>query len=839
MFKHYLTTALRNFRRSPYVTAINVFGLALGLACFISAYSAVTYLRSGDRHFVNADRIYAIAQRQTSAQSDLDTGMRPVTAPMVAKYIRADFPELEAVVRATRMPPIATAVDGRATFVRAAATEADFLRMFDFQFVAGGGMDALRSPRSAVLTKDTAVRLFGTHNAVGRTMLLSDAVGVTVTGVIEEPRQPSHMGQSAISAFGFEMLLSWDVYRELSQRRSGRDPESIPEVEAWGWTAHLTYVMLPKDGSLSRDSFNDRLRTFSTRYVPPERAKSQKYEFRAFSLSELWISALDGSRRGRGLSAVAQMTLLSVLILFTACVNYANLATAQMATRAREIGLRKVTGAKGRSIVAQFLLEVALCAASALLIALLFVIALAPMMHSISGIDFIEPLQREFRLWGLIATVLTVVILTAGSYPAIVASRLRPAQAIRGGRIAGTPAFVPKLLVGIQFGATSLLLIAAIVVHAQHRDMRERALGESGDPIVAIHNNLAASNITFQTLQTELLRSPHIESVAAIDVQPWSGVNTFALTRTQDAAEQVVPPLLYAVTNDFFSTFDVPLLAGRTFDVDLADDVFPGTMPGAMAGLGGEKTYNVVIDRRLAAQLGWSNPQDAVNQRIYFPLSRIGKTDQPVRIAGVVEHKPLSLTTPDANANLFYFLPDAAGFQEVMVRISPTHASEALTDIDATWTKLSPNIPLTRQFVDEVFEKHYATFSRVNVMVGVLTALALTISTLGLFGMALFVATRRRHEIGLRKTIGARTSQIIVLLLRDFSKPVVIANLVVWPLAYIAMQTYLSVFVHRISLTPLPFVGSLLISLCIAWLAVGGQTIRAARMNPATVLRYE
>jgi putative ABC transport system permease protein len=840
MFKHYLTTAWRSFRSSPYIATVNVVGLALGLACFIAAYSTVTYFRSGDRHFDNADRIHAIAQRQVSAEGGLDTGMNPRTTLMIANYIRADIPDLDAVVRAVRLPAVAAAADGRAAFVKAAAAEADFLRLFNFEFSAGGGIDALRSPRSAVLTKDTAMRLLGTADAVGKTLLLSDAIDVTVTGVVQELRQPSHIGTAATSALGFEMLVSWDTYIELSKRISGRDPERIPEFEAWGQAPYLTYIMLPKDGSISVAAVNDRLSGFSQRYVPPERAKIQTYEFQTLSLSDLWLSSIDGGLLGgRGMSVVSLLTLLSGLILFTACVNHANLTTTQLATRAREIGMRKITGAKGFDIGAQCTIEVALSATAALLLALLLVLCVAPWVQSAAGIDLIAPLLSEWRLWVAIASVLAAVVLIAGSYPVIVAARMRPAHAIRGGRVRTSNSIVTKLFAGVQFGAASLLLIAVIVVYAQQREMREQALGTETAPVVAIHNNLKASNITFETLRRELLTSPYIESVAGIDSQPWTGVNAFALTRTQNKADTIVSPLLYAVTNDFFSTLDISLLAGRALDDGYGDDVFPGTIPAAMPALGADKTRGVVIDRRLASQLGWIRAEDAIGQRVYIPLSRIGQTDQELRIVGVVEHRPLSLTTPSATANMFYLVPDAAGFQEVLVRIDPAHVSDAISAIDSVWRSLSPNIPIARQFVDEMFEQNYARFSRVNAMIVALAIIAVIVSMLGLFGMALFVAARRRHEIGVRKTVGATTRQVAVLLLQDFSKPVLMANVLVWPLAYFAMQAYLSTFVHRIDVSLLPFLGSLVIALLIAWLTVGVQTIRAARLNPATVLRYE
>ncbi len=331
----------------------------------------------------------------------------------------------------------------------------------------------------------------------------------------------------------------------------------------------------------------------------------------------------------------------------------------------------------------------------------------------------------------------------------------------------------------------------------------------------------------------------YLNTVAAVDQQPWMGTSVAALTHTRDSNEQFVAPLIYAVTADFFAALDIPLLAGRLFDPAHGEDVFPGIFPRAIRMLDPLKTYSIVIDRLTAQQLGWTVPQTAINQIIYVPLGRLGAVDQPVRIIGVVGDKPLSLTSSGANANMFVFVPDAIGFREILVRVSGRETGKAVAAIDATWNKLAPNVPLSRQFIDEVFDQSYATFTRISQVIAGLSILALVISMLGLFGTAFFIASRRRHEIGVRKTLGASTRQVAALLLRDFSKPIVIANLVAWPFAYWAVQAYLSVFVHRIAITPLPFIASFLIALIIAWAAVGGQTIRAARLRPATVLRYE
>jgi putative ABC transport system permease protein len=840
MLQHYLTSALRSFRRQRIATAINVLGLALGLACFVAAYSAIVYLRSGDRHYANAQRTYVIAQRTSSADlGGMDTGFRTRSAPPVAKYLRADFPQLEAVARVTSLPPIATAVGDRKAFLSTAAAEPEFLQIFDFPFAAGGGVDALRRPRTALLTRDAAVRLFGSIDAVGRTLLLRNSVEVTVSGVIAELRQPSHIGNAAINTLQFEMLLSWDTHEEFARLRTGRHPDTIPEAELWGTAAHLTYVLLPSDGSLTAKTLHEQFDAFVARHVPAERRKIVAYEYRTLSMAEVWIAALDGALfSGRGMSIATVLTLLSGLILFTACINYANLAVAQSATRAREVGLRKIVGARNRSVVLQHIFEAGLLAFAALLIALAAVVTLALPLKAAAGLDLLEPLRRSVGLWIFLAGLLSVVSTLAGAYPAIVVSRLRPALAIRG-KSHTTPAFIPKILVGVQFAATSLLLICVIVVYAQNREMRAAALSAAADPVLTIQNDLRTANIVFQTLQTELLASGAVKSVAAIDTRPWSGTNILALTHTRDRNAPMVAPLVYAVAGDFFTTLDLPLLAGRAFDAQRAEDEFPGRIPDALARLDAGSTYSAVIDRRLAEQLGWAQPQDAVGKVVYIPLGRLGRVDQPMRIVGVVAHRPLSLTTPSANANMFVFVRDATAFQEVLVRLTGNAVQEALPRVEAAWNRLAPTVPLVRRFIDEVFDQQYATFTLIGRLVAALTALAVIVSMMGLFGMAFFVAGRRRHEIGIRKTLGATTPRITVLLLRDFSQPVVIANVLAWPLAYFAAQAYLSAFVHRIAITPLPFIGSCAIALAVAWLAVGGQTVRAARTRPAAVLRYE
>ena len=289
------------------------------------------------------------------------------------------------------------------------------------------------------------------------------------------------------------------------------------------------------------------------------------------------------------------------------------------------------------------------------------------------------------------------------------------------------------------------------------------------------------------------------------------------------------------VGHDFFATLDMKLAAGRVFDKEHSDDL----LPGAGDDPGRSRAYNVVVDRAAADMLGWADPQKAIGQTVYLPwLTNSARPPDRVRIIGVVENKPLGLVGPGGVRSNIYRL----GLVEAtfpVIRISGTDIPGALRAIDETWRKLVPNVQLKRRFGDELFEQSYRFFDAINKVFAGLAMFAFVISIMGLFGMAVHVTSSRTHEIGIRKALGASVEQVVSLLLWDFSKPVAIANLIAWPLGFLAMQVYLSLFFQRISLTPVPFLLSLVVTVLIAWVSVGVQTLRAARRKPAAVLRYE
>jgi putative ABC transport system permease protein len=317
--------------------------------------------------------------------------------------------------------------------------------------------------------------------------------------------------------------------------------------------------------------------------------------------------------------------------------------------------------------------------------------------------------------------------------------------------------------------------------------------------------------------------------VSSTNVPPWfTGGGITTVTRERNSA--TLNPIITSVQYDFEQALDMQLLAGRSFSRVAGDRAWPDFL-GALDG--GE--YGAVIDRSLARELGWSEPSAAAGQ-VFFCAQ--GGNATPVRILGVIEDKPLRLESLNGNRSNMYVLITARD-GVVTIRLQRDQIAAGLAAIDAAWQRLAPHVPVQRKFMDEFFEEQFTTFALVGRLLTLMTVIGAGIAAMGLFAFALFVANRRAHEIGVRKTMGARTTQVLVMLLRDFSRPILWANVLVWPLAYIFAKQYLNTFVDRIDLDAWPFVLSLVGTLVIAWLAVGSRAYRAASVKPAEVLRYE
>jgi putative ABC transport system permease protein len=837
MLGHYLTVALRNFRRSPVSTGINVLALALGLTCFVIAYAVVQYWAHAEQGFAKAGRTYAVQVHARTKNGGFDTGVVPQTNPLYAKYLALDFPEFETIARVDPAGEIPIAAGDRKAQFFAAYADPEFLDVFDLAFVAGDAKTALRSPEGAVLTEAAAIRLFGTTEAIGRTIRFGD-VDLHVTAVAGSIRQPSHIGRTRSALVRFDILLPWDLRERMKGLASENpDPNAPKPPERWfsGYCC-VTYVVLSEASRATPESLKARFAAFVTRRVPQTQLATADLTVGLLPVRDLMAAQLGATifaGANVGLPVTTLLMLFGGLVLIVACVNYANLATAQAIRRAKEVGLRKVIGAGRVQIMLQYVLEAGLLTAAAVVLALAITVAFVPAIRDATEIDLRLVLFKGIGFWLFVSGVIGGVTVMAGAYPALYLSQVRPINALSPAGARSGARLVPTLLVGSQFLAASFLLIAVIVMQQQTGELRRTGLGIDTDPLVVVTNDQSITKLDTSTLQAEFRRLPQVVATTSTFQTPWnSEVNTVSLRRGREEASATYTAFQNGIDYDFFPTMGMTILAGRVFDRDHGDD----RPAGNVRTLDPNTPLNIVIDRAYAEQLGFDSPSAAVDQIIYWPMAQQGRPDQPVRIVGVVENKPLHFIGMGTTGNAYRL---GANFQEIVVRLSARDVRGGLKAVEEAWSRMVPGQPLNYAFMDSLFAQGYALFGTVSDAFRGLALFAFVISAIGLIGMASHTAARRRHEIGVRKTLGASTRQILVMLLRDFAKPVVVANVVAWPVAYIAVQAYLGVFIHRVSLSPAPFALSLVITLLIAWAAVGGQAIRAARTKPAAVLRYE
>jgi putative ABC transport system permease protein len=824
VLKHYLVNAIRGFWRFRVTALVNLAGLALALVCFVATYLFLdALLRNGDMQFANADRTYVVTEEIWTTQTQRMIPAFPMASPGVARYLRTDLPNLEAVARLMRLGPGGIASADRTIDVYAAAVDPEFLDIFDFRVVDGDLRHALDAGNNVVITEETARRLYGTAHAAGRVLLYQNRTQFSVAAVIGALPAASHMGDDSTSTVRFGMLMPMEAWR-TSAGISPDDP-------MWGSDSFHTYVLLPKDGSVPLSTLRETLRTFASRHLP----KGQiilKHD--VIPLTHVRLALLDALAGSRTLPLQASAFLLDALILAIACLNYANLSVAIATTRAREIGMRKVLGATQPHLIRQYLVEAGLMGGVALVVVLIGTAVVMPAITRAFGLEFHFSALLRPGLWGLVLLLLAVISLVGGAYPALVLSRVRPVDSLRAGTVRTGPRFVSTLLVGLQFAAASFLLVVALLMATQNEELQRMALRPDRDPVVTIDNNLLGLGIPVETLRSELLRDPRIRSVTGTMDRPWdSGGPHQSFRRSEDALAPTPVTMLNQISYDFFDTVGIRIVAGRDFSRDRGDPAFSWAPPKAA-----DPAPAAIVDISLLHQLGWERPEQAVEQIIYrvSPWDP-GAPSQPFHVIGVSDNGYPRLVGPNADSNIYVL--SSIGANVPLVRISRTDVPGALAYIDSVWKQIVPKVPVRRQFLDDLFNAAYETYSTVGRVLSGLAALAFVIAVMGLVGMAIHVTGRRRREIGIRKTLGATARGVVLMLLRDFSKPVVIANVIAWPFAFLAGRYYFNLFTQRATMTPWPFLASLLITLGIAWLAVSAQAFRAASVKPANVLHSD
>lgn len=814
MLKNWIMVALRNLVRHKLYTTINVLGLAAGLAAALLITVFVRHELSYNSMFTDAPDVWRVVRTEflPGREPEPSSAHSMPTGPM----LKQSFAEIETVVRVGHTREIVRR-GNESLYQMFNPADPDYFRLFDWPFLAGDPATALSQPNSTVLTKSVATKLFGDQDPMGRTVTLGGGQVLTVTGVIIDP--PSNVTERP------EALVS--MATPLGQVDRTR--------ESWNSNWISTYVRLaPGDVSRMRAD----LEGFIRRHRPGDAEEGSSTGYRAElslqPLLDLRVHPLPGEA-GTSMTVISGLMALATLILAIAAINFVNLATARATLRAREVALRKTLGARRRLIVTQFLGESLLLTLLAGLLAMAVVeVGLAPFQQALD--IRLDPQFHSLPVLGGLALGLAALLgLLGGLYPALVLSGFRPAQVLRGGKSAGVGGGrLRTALVVAQFAVAIGLSVGTLVVLQQTRYASSQQLGFDKENIVLLRGvDNPAVRAKQEALKERLRADPGVLAVAGA---PWApsdaSERTSTYVRTDDGQGTSLTIRTDPVDYGYFEVLGARMLAGRTFDKAHGTDETKPVPPGAGPVEG--RTAAAVLSLTAVRQLGWTSAQDAIGRTILYPED---DGDVTLHVVGVVADLQYKSARSNTVASIYQADPGETG--TLMVRIRPDAAPAVLNRIDSLWREMAPDVPVRRQFLDERVDLLYADDVRHGKLFAAFAGLAVVIACLGLFGLASFTAERRTKEIGIRKVLGAGVPDLVRLLVWQFSRPVLFANLIAWPVAWYGLSRWLEGFAYRIDLNPLLFLAAGAGALLIAWVTVAGHAARVAVEKPVRALRYE
>ena len=798
MFKIYLKSAFRSLYRNRTFSFLNIFGLATGMAACIVILLFVFYEKSFDSmHHKNLYRLNE-AQNFTSTGATEKSAVTPF--PM-GPTLKEDFPEILDYSRVDMNRQYEMTYGEKSVFFpQTCFVDTSFLRMFDFPLLEGNRQTALQRPRSIVLTQSAARELFGAMDPIGKTVshFGEDTLLFTVTGILKDV--------PANSQFQFDALQSFNTVYKPSWMDRGDHPvytylELAPNTDMAALEKKFPAYLAKhggKDDHIHSGLFLLPLRDVHAGSVDIiyDELNFQKFDNR---YTDIFI-------------------VIGLLVLLIACINFMNLATAQSAERAREVGIRKTIGALRSQLGIQFLVESVLLSLIAMVIALGLVGLVLPYIDKLSGRD-LSPLLSTHP--GLLAAVFLGTILLgilSGLYPAVYLSSFRPLKVLKGGSDTGkNKGTFRNILVVAQFASAIFLIVATIFVFRQVNYIMTQDPGFDRDQLITLRLHGITSR-KLPILKDELLGSPLVTGVtgafdqlggplATLGVGFWPG----------NAPMRVLFTTALFVDPDYLTVYKIPLEAGRNFSRDRSADA-----------------HEFVINETLARLLLKDQPGTLLSSLIgkHFGGDSLGS------IIGI---------SRDFNFNslhykiepMFMMIQTGGMWSTVSVKIDGRQARQAITFIESTWKKVLPEYPFNYQFLDDHFRELYRTDTQVSQLVAIMAGLAILISCLGLFGLASFSTEKRTKEIGIRKILGASVNDVVFLLSKHFVGLVLIANLIAWPLAWLALHRWIQNYAYRVAISWWVFALAGVTALLIAVATVSYHAIHAALSNPAKALRSE
>ncbi|MCK5149113.1 ABC transporter permease [bacterium] len=798
MLINLIKTAVRNMLRHKGYSAINIIGLALGLACSLLIFLWVTHELSYDSFHSRIDDLYRIEQDQFYNDRRYHVTVTPY--PM-GEGVKEDIPEIVDACRYVFMPSILFRYDEKSFFQGGLrCVDPSLLNMFDFKLSAGDPATAFSDPHSVVLTQEVAEKYFGSDDPLGKTLVLNNEYSFKVTGIIAEA--PDN------STINFQGLMPFEFLKEI-----GRYSDS------WGANSIVTYVQLHDQADIT--AVNDKITQLRQNRVAEgiedmgdrtQFMSRKPTQFMVAPMQDIHLHAYFGYGKPTGdIQYVYIFSVIASFVLLIACINFMNLSTARSAKRAREVGLRKVVGAKRSHLVAQFIGESMTTAILALIVAMVLVMLMLPAYNQLSGKAFTisHLLNPSFFTGVVLITLLTGLI--SGSYPAIFLSSFMPIRVLKGSLSGAKGKTFRRVLVVIQFSLSVFLIIGTSIVYKQVKFMRDKPIGYEQEHLIymGLRGNAREK---YQTLKAELQRETEVISVTGSGHQPHQIGSNSSGSDWEGKDENFRPLISQSIVGyDFASTMKIDIAEGRDFETKFTGDT-------ASAFLVNETLANMM------------NKETVVGESFSF----MGVDGHIVGVMKDYHYQSVRLSV-EPLAVICY--PPRVSF--AIVRLDAKDMKVSLAAVEKVWNRVNPRYPFEYDFVDEQVARMYRVDQAVGSLLKYFAILAIVIASLGLFGLSAFTAEQRTKEIGVRKVLGASVSGIVLLLGKEFARWVLLANLLACPAAFFIMRNWLSAYAYRTSLSWWVFGLSIVLSMAVALVTVSYQSIRAALINPARSLNYE
>ena len=828
MWRNYCTVAIRALAKNKTYSIINIAGLAIGMAACILILLYIRNEQSYDEWLPNAENTYQFQAWYPHPQ-DGEALFSQMTAYVTKDMVKKDFPQVDRVGYILSGSPTILK-DGQASTAQDyVIADDDFLKVVQLPMLEGTGLPAAQT---AVLSHSEAMRQFGTDKVVGQTITAvshGEPRDYKITGVFKDIPKASHLKINAILRVDFTSYFA----------------DSPEFLTAWGWQSGWVYLTL-KPGTDAKQ-LDAALPAWEKRNIPDDtndgittnQGDDQDWHFVNVRDVHLGKAQNGAMSAGNDQRTVTTFGIIAILILGMAVVNFTNLATARASQRAREVALRKVLGANRRQLIIQFVGEAILISAAAMLLALALVELLVRPFAAFLDADIaINYLGSGGIL--LPAIVLTLLVgIVSGLYPAIFISRFQPAQVLKANRSAAETPGSGRLrtaLVVLQFAVSTGLIICTAVVYAQTVFARTVDPGFKRDHILQVENvGRRELRPQAEALVSEMKRIPGVVAVGLTDLGISTG-NNISTGVVPPGATKTIDLGNYTVDDGFFDAMGLKLLAGRWFDRNrpMDDTTLPFPSDPAAEAAMTQRGANVVLNALAVRKLGFKSPQEAIGKTFRVPLFADDATT--ATIIGVVGDSRFRSVRMAIQPLMYHMTRQGPGWMEIRYRGDPQTVRSA---VEAKWKQIANDVPFEAKFSEDVVAELYKEDDARAQIFAAFSLLGVIIGCLGLFGLAAFTAERRTKEIGIRKVLGARTRDIVRLLVWQFSRPVIVANLVAWPAAWWVMRDWLNGFDQRITLGPTPFVLAALLALGIAVATVVGHAVKIARANPIHALRYE